>query len=261
MKNLLSPNIFRILVLAVMSILAINTYSQIDYYEIDQTLIGPGSFTIDINNDGELDYTFDILELSTDVYAARVYSLGMAEFLDNSTYGYADALDLGDSIKGYFNTGFGILGTFNDAGQFNGAGNKYLGLKIWEGYSPYIAWIKLNCSFNNDTLNLISCAHNTVSFEIITAGQGDIVQIDQSIYQTSTKINLYPNPTTDYITIKLFSSKEAATIKLFNIQGEEVLQQVFSNNNQISIKHLNKGMYLYVVVQNDFIYRGKLMIN
>lgn len=39
------------------------SYSQINSYSINQTLAGPSQLTLDIDNDGSNDYTFDIITL------------------------------------------------------------------------------------------------------------------------------------------------------------------------------------------------------
>jgi len=61
---------------------------------------------------------------------------------------------------------------------------------------------------------------------------------------------IYPNPTTDAITIELDNS-EKSTISIININGQEMItKQVTGNKTNINISALPKGIYL-VKVAND----------
>lgn len=113
--------------------------AQIITNSIHHQIIGQGQYSLDLNIDNSADYRFEIITLSPGVLAARVISLNGSFVLDNSTYGYADALDFGDSIKGYFHANTIVLGTINSAGNFSGKGNKYLGLHILSNQGQFTA--------------------------------------------------------------------------------------------------------------------------
>ena len=106
--------------------------SQINSYPVNQTVtISSGSFTIDVDNDSNDDYTFEILPLSGSSNAARVISLGNSQVMDGSTFGYPDALNFGDNVTAPYSSGNAVLGTdVGGGGQFTAAGMKYLGLNI-----------------------------------------------------------------------------------------------------------------------------------
>ncbi|NJK85205.1 MAG: hypothetical protein HC906_03815 [Bacteroidales bacterium] len=96
---------------------------------IQTEFISTGQKNFDLNDNDVPDIGFEIIDLmkfnpqglpeSFDSLAARVYSI-QAEILDNSTYGYADALNIDDIISedGNWVTRSCVLGTFMNAGQF-----------------------------------------------------------------------------------------------------------------------------------------------
>ena len=122
---------------------------------------------IDLNkfNPRGLPDTFDSL-------AARVDPLTL-EILDNSTWGYPDALAEGTEITetGYWSEKTSVLGTFLQGGKFQGNGERYLGIRFPDGGKYKYGWVKLYCSMHNDTLRIIEYAYNDISENSIFAGQ------------------------------------------------------------------------------------------
>ena len=222
------------------------SFSQINSYPINQTLTAVGQKTFDIDNNGSVDYTFDIILLSPSVYAARVNAIGSSKILDNSTFGYPDTLSFNDPVVGYFHTGIGVLGTFNNAGQFNGAGIKYLGIKINSGTFDYLGWIKLYCSVNRDTLKIISCGYNTTSGAAINAGQTIISAIKESS-STFLDVGFFPNPCSKEITF-IGSNKNGNNYSLLNSIGQVLVTGI--TESKIDISNLPNGIY-YLKLYNS----------
>ena len=149
---------------------------------IDEEFISTGHKDFDLDSDLFADIAFEIIDLnkynpdglpdSFDSLAARVVPINI-EILDNSTYGYPDALELNDLISGksYWSDKTSVLGTFLDAGQFQGNGDKYLGIRFSISEKYKYGWIKLYCSQHNDTLRIIEYAYNNISGSNIYAGQ------------------------------------------------------------------------------------------
>lgn len=83
--------------------------------------------------------------------------------------------------------------------------------------------------------------------------------VDDIAIIPTDKVNAYPNPTTDLINFEISNSFQNTTAILYNIQGQKVLEQNLDAGNQISIKHLDAGLYFYTITQNDLIFSGKIM--
>ncbi len=233
-------------------LVALDTHAQINSYPLNQSLIGPGQLSFDIDNDGMNDYTFDILTLSPGVLAARVNGDGNSKILDNSTFGYPDTLNFNDPVTGYFHSGIGVLGTFNNAGQFNGAGNKYLGIRINSGGSDFYGWIELYCSVDRDTLNLISCGYNTTSGASILAGQTSLTGIND-FHKDMLDVRLFLNENATELTIKRDLINNFNYL-IYSLSGQEVSCGMASD--RIDISKLSNGNYiLKIQKENSYIAR------
>ena len=142
--------------------------------------VSTGTKIFDLDSDKVSDVSFEIIDLqpfnnhnlpaSFDSLAVRV-SPYTIEILDNSTHEYADALNQNYTLnsKGNWTTKRCVLGTFLNSGQFNGRGEKYLGIRFVKDKAYFYGWIKLYCSLHNDTLRIIDFAiHQQADTEIKT---------------------------------------------------------------------------------------------
>lgn len=149
---------------------------------INFPFISTGQKSFDLNKDQVQDLAFEIIDLNLfnanhlpatlDSMAARAIPFTM-QFLDNSTHSYPDALTENSVISstGNWTQNTCVLGTFLNAGQFQGKGERYLGFRfVNSGYFNY-GWIKIYCSQHNDTLNIIEFAYNNTNDKEIRAGQ------------------------------------------------------------------------------------------
>lgn len=149
---------------------------------LDEEFISTGHKYFNLDTDEMPEIAFEIIDLNIfnpnglpdtfDSLAARVIPLEL-EILDNSTYGYPDALDIDSKIssEGNWSDRISVLGTFQNAGQFQGNGEKYLGIRLTDSDNYNYGWIKIYCSQHNDTLRIIEYAYNKVSGGIIHTGQ------------------------------------------------------------------------------------------
>jgi hypothetical protein len=150
---------------------------------INSEFVTTGQKNFDLDADDVSDIGFDIIDLnkinenelpvSFDTLAARVFPMKV-ELLDKTTYGYPDALDFGVEISknGFWsNKNPSVLGTFLNAGKFQGKGEKYLGIRFLKDDNFKYGWIKIYCSQHNDTLRIIEYGYNDVLNSKIKAGQ------------------------------------------------------------------------------------------
>lgn len=72
-------------------------------------------------------------------------------------------------------------------------------------------------------------------------------------------INIYPNPVTDQLNIKV-SSSQLSQFTLFDITSRKLLEQSFVGSASINTTSLAKGVYLYQVINyNGLIKTGKIV--
>ncbi len=149
---------------------------------IDEEFVSTGHKGLDLYSDAAPDIAFEIIDLkpfnpnglpeSFDSLAARVLPLA-TQILDNSTYGYPDALEPDEVVSedGYWSDKTSVLGTFLNAGQFQGKGDRYLGFRFLDSGKYHYGWIKVYCSQHNDTLRIIEYAYNRIPGSNLRAGQ------------------------------------------------------------------------------------------
>lgn len=71
---------------------------------------------------------------------------------------------------------------------------------------------------------------------------------------------LYPNPASDFISISLPLSVEKATLVIYTILGQKVLdKEITAHTGSVSLKGLSKGMYLYEIESCSFSKTGKII--
>ncbi|MBG6061179.1 hypothetical protein IWX83_000955 [Flavobacterium sp. CG_9.1] len=71
---------------------------------------------------------------------------------------------------------------------------------------------------------------------------------------------IYPNPTTDSISVSLPTKFESGTVFIYTILGQKILEQkVTPQSAVISLKALNQGMYLYKLESDSFSKSGKII--
>lgn len=69
--------------------------------------------------------------------------------------------------------------------------------------------------------------------------------------ELNTTLNIYPNPTSDKITIGGSIAEKSLTIEIYSLMGRKVLVHKNDNTNSISVQHLNSGIYLAKIMDNN----------
>jgi hypothetical protein len=90
--------------------------------------------------------------------------------------------------------------------------------------------------------------NNSISIEVVNVVEGEYIDVyidfnalslsgDSSI----NKVNIYPNPTSDFINID-FDDNISFSVKLYDIYGK--LLSSYTRTNQINMGNLSEGIYL-----------------
>nr|WP_256439446.1 T9SS type A sorting domain-containing protein [Aquimarina sp. MMG015] len=83
---------------------------------------------------------------------------------------------------------------------------------------------------------------------IIELTQANILSTDDIVFNSET-VSLYPNPANRYVDITNASMLGVSSIKIYNVQGELIMNNVFQSA-PIDISALASGFYL-VEINND----------
>ncbi len=107
------------------------------------------------------------------------------------------------------------------------------------------------------------------------AGNGAGISGDQVVSATSESFNvlgiseakrlnfeMFPNPTSDNLTIQLPSGAEEANVEFYDYVGRLALsKKITSSNNKIAVSNLSRGIYILKVISEDKIGSQKFVKN
>ena len=86
------------------------------------------------------------------------------------------------------------------------------------------------------------CSVASTCYEVKTLGTKD--------FDLENSLKLYPNPTTDFVTVEL-SALDNAKLKILDVNGQFILlKELKTTSNTINISHLASGVYLFEI-SND----------
>jgi hypothetical protein len=84
--------------------------------------------------------------------------------------------------------------------------------------------------------------------------------VELALEGVATQVAVYPNPAKDALHIRLTNAPAAATLKLYNVLGEEVLSQsLTASQSATDISALSQGVYMWRVVANGKTFAGKMV--
>ena len=81
------------------------------------------------------------------------------------------------------------------------------------------------------------------------------------ITDNGTKIKVYPNPSSDILTIEFLENLKIDTFKIFDIKGSLIRTYEVKEKNKIEVKNLETGIYMYyAIIKNNQNLSGKIII-
>lgn len=117
-----------------------------------------------------------------------------------------------------------------------------------------------NFMYNGESYNLVYYKKGTTQWGT-PYNCDDIVGVNDA--KNKVKINVYPNPASNYITIETSNAVTNSSFIILNSLGQKVFQQALVNKKaEINIKGLPKGIFLYQIKQNgERVHAGKFIKN
>jgi len=75
------------------------------------------------------------------------------------------------------------------------------------------------------------------------------------------EINIYPNPSNDFIYINI-SNEDELQVEIFDINGKSLFNKnIFDKNKKIDVSGFSKGVYILRIIDNNEIFHEKLIID
>ncbi len=88
-------------------------------------------------------------------------------------------------------------------------------------------------------------------------------EMDEAAETESNRIEVYPNPTKEDLTVNLIGQKSEVKFKVFDVKGSLVLETTLNQaNNKIDLKELPSGIYLYHIINDkgEYLKTDKLIV-
>jgi len=111
----------------------------------------------------------------------------------------------------------------------------------------------------NERINYNYNAGQSVLYNRIKYYYSDvnITGIEKTINQ---EVCVYPNPASDFITINFSRINEPAILEFYDSQGKMVMIDDLLPGKQISVKHLQRGFYIYKLSFQNTVETGKIIL-
>ena len=291
MKKLILKKFSALIVMMMFSI--VTTNAQIVYTDVipDKTVdTNEGVYHLDLNSDGINDFniTYDTTFISktcggtprtgTNIYI-RITPLDSNEVGNDNLYPVALLLNsqidsgsckwknnvnqilekrewyCGASRRGYFWSG-------RYYGNWYGAVNKFIPLRLDVSAQKYYGWVRLNIASEALSFTVKDYAYNSIPNQTILAG--DTTTAPTGIIEKSyaSSINLFPNPSNNYLTIAFVSNNKKVDVTITDITGKVIYNTIATDTQKIEVntKDFAEGIYSVKVNSADFIETKKLVV-
>ena len=77
---------------------------------------------------------------------------------------------------------------------------------------------------------------------------------------TEKDLSVYPNPAKEFVVFDLTNISGSAIIEIFDNQGRKVLEQEVSENRQINVSKLARGLNLFRLNYGGKIFTGEIVV-
>lgn len=207
----------------------------------DQTLASGGTLTIDFNNDGTPEYTFQDMGFGGAVQPGIMFATANHHLTTVST-GEWDVLrgvNAGftiDAFAGFFDMGDAYVDPGWATTMFPTT-DTYIGAQFRIGTSDYFGWILVNWNANG-TFIVKSFAYESTPNTAITAGAtGQSAALSEN---AAVDFELYPNPANSTITL---SVDEPTSVTITDVLGNTLETRFVSQAETLDLTSYTAGIY------------------
>ncbi len=118
---------------------------------------------------------------------------------------------------------------------------------------------KLPAKYDENNIKVAVLLLDNTTGKVLNAAEADIEVTTGTItIGDPSDVNIYPNPTKDYITI---TAKKGSKISIYNTSGQLVLKsKMIDEVKTISLSNLEKGSYFIEIFDNNKVYSKKIVL-
>jgi hypothetical protein len=100
-----------------------------------------------------------------------------------------------------------------------------------------------------DTAYYVTSSNGGNTYGKITISTSTLTAGIESIKHTTTKLSVFPNPSTDEVSVTFNTNKEKTPIEVFDIEGrlvmtDEKTREIGQNTTKINISNFSQGLYI-----------------
>ena len=177
--------------------------------------------------------------------------MGVASFvIENKAY-----VGMGYDTSNNYNDFYLYYPTSNTWGKHINASNDLLSRRAAVSFSiNKIGYVATGYADNGILSDLwsFSSQHCDESDNDINVKSAEEVSGVSNIINSSLGINVYPNPATEVLNIETSMVEKEATLIIYNINGQELInQQIIENKVHIDISKLKKGIYFIKLITTN----------
>jgi len=291
MKNQLLKMIYAFIPVIIGMLSLVTANAQIIYTDIfpDTLLTYPENYDLDLNNDGQIDFTFYgsqdslICACGSGTIDTSKISPTSLSWVSDSINGQPAKWNSGDLINAssplwtnapsqiLFHKGGGCssrpcspLGGFyvrgTTLGIWSNVADKYLALKIQVSGSIYYGWARLDVDSSGFLITIKDYAFNSIPDQTILAGQTMTTGIIENSFASS--INLFPNPADNHLSIHLGSNNSKVQVTITDITGKVIYTTIATDTQKVEVNtnDFAEGIYVVQVQAGEFLGTKKLVI-
>ncbi|MCH8904621.1 MAG: T9SS type A sorting domain-containing protein [Bacteroidetes bacterium] len=249
-------------------VLSATASGKIIYTDIkpDSVVVQPfGSYFLDLDNDGNTEYGVWLISTGQGITILSIDSnevLGAAVGANHSphAFNFSDSIGPNQTIWSDNNNGHMLMSPFG-LGVWNGAQDKYLGLRFYKNSKIYYGWARLDVDSLGNVFTVKDYAYEDVDGKGLKAGETMItsnmqISIPPDVFLFEQRGNtlqiriINPNLPLDW------------KIILYSIEGRTMRSGTFTSEfYKLDIRNLNSGMYILEFQTREAALRRKLFIN
>jgi hypothetical protein len=252
--------------------------AQIIYTDVspDEVVNTGGAYNLDLNNDGTVDYQFQVTHGTNSAYgfpiqydlAAIVPVPGSGNAIDtlngpiahnlndplNSTNAWVD-----DAGASYQLLGLNLPSLAYQTGNFIGTTDKYIGFKFKISGADHYGWVRIDLNSTATSLTIKDYAYDATANTQILAGAMPL-GINEAASALAENVTIFSSDRS--VRVNMNNASATGFITVTNALGQEIAKKEISDAlMSISMETASKGIYYVTVQQESATITKKVVIN
>jgi hypothetical protein len=251
--------------------------AQVIYTDVspDAVVATGGTYDLDLNNDGTVDYQFGLVHGTNNSFGLPVqYDLATltpstGNAIDTTTGGSATAHSTAEAINSsliwaddagapYQLLGISLPSFGYQSGNFIGQTDKYVGLRFKIGAVDHYGWVRIDLNGTATSLTVKDYAYDgTAGTSILTGATA--TGINEQAAMLSNTVSVFSADKA--IRVNMNNAKAEGVVVVTNTLGQEIAKMNITEAQMtIPVENANSGIYFVSVIQGSASITQKVII-